>query len=896
MGEKVASAKQDFERFVTWLHLPEAQATPEARRLANLVVANFAELVLTSRQRNQRSIHLVRHVRMSLAQTPDGLPDIQPEIDNDTRQWIRLQRLTLGPFRGFRTPESFDLQKRIILVHGPNGSGKTSFCEGLEYALLGVVEEAGTRRIGAQAYLANLHAGRFERPVLRAADRQGRQVSVVADANSYRFCFIEKNRIDAFSRIAARPPAQRTELIATLFGMDDFNEFVSHFNETIDQQLTLTPIKQFDLTNRRNALAVDQATINSEAEGLSELIKREAEIAGAYSAGMTYTGLKTLIGSAETPGPLQELENTLNKVPPAMIGLTRRGLLDAFETVRSISDELAGIEDELEARSRQVSFRDLYTAVLALQPTEDERCPACDTPLTGPLHVMVNPYEKALAGLDELRELGELQEKREAVQSQVAMALRTLRQQLATLATFVAERCEQSTPVGQYLAALEAQPVGNWWASIYPVPQMQDGTAITHASMLDQILGVADSVAVQDAASRLAFQNRQRDIVERDRLNEFRLSVHVQDEKRQRFVEGVEEARGRIDAFERENATLIDEVAQEALDIAWDTQIKAAYDHFLAKLRTYRDQLPGILMADLNDTGMSLYNEFNSEDINQDKLAALYLPVTGEQKIEISFRSNPDIRVDALQVLSEGHIRCLGLAILLAKSTTIGCPLIVFDDAINAIDHDHRRGIREAIFESDRFAEKQLIVTCHSNEFIKDVQQHLRPQQRDDCTVYLFRNHDGNYQPRVTGNVPSRNYVEKARASRNALDDREALASSRRALEMLSEKTWRWLTSHDQGTLKLTISGVDTKPDLRNLCEALRNRLNNATTFTHANKPSLLTAYDTMLGIPSGNLVWIYLNRGTHEEANRDDFDTTVVESVVQTLEDIERLDLRPGR
>ncbi|OWP69539.1 hypothetical protein CEC48_22640 [Pseudomonas sp. K2I15] len=43
------------------------------------------------------------------------------------------------------------------------------------------------------------------------------------------------------------------------------------------------------------------------------------------------------------------------------------------------------------------------------------------------------------------------------------------------------------------------------------------------------------------------------------------------------------------------------------------------------------------------------------------KLSALHLPLTGEEKIEISFRGNPGVRVDALDVLSEGHIRCLGL-------------------------------------------------------------------------------------------------------------------------------------------------------------------------------------------------------------------------------------------
>jgi hypothetical protein len=270
--------------------------------------------------------------------------------------------------------------------------------------------------------------------------------------------------------------------------------------------------------------------------------------------------------------------------------------------------------------------------------------------------------------------------------------------------------------------------------------------------------------------------------------------------------------------------------------------------------------------------------------------------VTGEQKIEISFRGNPQVRLDALRVLSEGHIRCLGLAILLAKGQNIQSPLIVFDDMINAIDHDHRSGIRETIFESDHFTQTQLIVTCHSNEFIKDIQQHLPAQRRSDCQVYLFRNHTGNYHTRVRGNVPSRNYVVKARASADALDHREALASCRQGLEMLSEKVWRWLASHDLGVLNLQLTNVGAEPGLRNLCEALFKRLNDLETFNHTNKPLLVAAYGRILGIPAANLVWTYLNKGTHEEANRDDFDAALVEIAVQTLEALDGLDLRGGR
>lgn len=888
----MASAKRDFERFVAWLHLPATQAPPVVKRLANLALANFDGLAQTVRQRSQRSTFLVDHARRALTQTPDGPPDIQALAVDGAWPWQRLRKMTIGPFRGFRTPEPFDLQKRVILFYGPNGSGKTSFCEGLEYGLLGSVEEAETKRIDGRTYLANLHARRFEPPALRATDNQNREVAVDSHPDTFRFCFIEKNRIDAFSRIAARPPAQRTELIATLFGMEKFNEFVGHFNESIDQQLVLIATKQLALAGKRNALATDQAMVNGEAKALLGLENEEAALALEHSAGMTYAELKALIGTAEAPGRLQQLEGILNAVPPAAIGLSREGLLSAFEASRLGQEELTGVAAKLDARSCQVSFKDLYTAVLALQATEGDHCPACDTPLAD---AKSNPFDMATAGLAQLKELGDLQEERKTAQDKVATASRELRRQLANLAAFVATHGEQETPVGRYLAGLADEPAGDWWTAVYPARSPQEG-AVAAAVTLEQILAVADRVAAQDAASLLAREERQRNITERDRLNAFQLSVQAQDLKRQQLLDGVAAAKGRIAAFEADNAALIREVDQEARDIERDAPIKAAYDRFLALLRTYRNQLPGTLMAGLNDAAMNLYNEFNRNDLEPDKLNALHLPLTGEQKIEISFRGNPGVRVDALRILSEGHIRCLGLAILLAKAQSIQSPLIVFDDVINAIDHDHRSGIRETIFESDHFAQTQLIVTCHSSEFIKDIQQHLPAQRRGDCQVYLFRNHTGNYQPRVTGNVPSKNYVVKARTSKDALDNREALASCRQGLEMLSEKVWRWLASHNLGVLNLQLAGVGAEPGLRNLCEALRKRLEDAATFNHANKPVLVAAYGRILGIPAANLVWTYLNKGTHEEANRDDFDANLVETVVQTLEALDDLDLRVGR
>lgn len=500
--------------------------------------------------------------------------------------------------------------------------------------------------------------------------------------------------------------------------------------------------------------------------------------------------------------------------------------------------DLNDLTAALHVRSDQVSFKNLYDSVLALQQTVGDRCPACDTPLDGPTHVAVNPYDKAAAGMRQLEELGQLQAQQKAAQTNARDASRELRQILRLLEGFVVAQNEQETPIGQHLLRLPEEPGERWWANIYP----HQPAAQPNIPSLEELLVLADRIAAQDDASQHAKRERQPHIDERKRLSEFQLKVQAQDMKRQQLRESIDAASGRIEAFDEANAVLIQQAEQESRDIERDTPFKLAYDRFLEELRKYRDQLPSQLMEGLSETAMNLYNSFNRNDRDEDKLSALHLPLTGDGKIEISFRRDPGRRVDALHVLSEGHIRCLGLAILLAKAQSIQCPVIVFDDAINAIDHDHRGGIRETIFESDHFANTQLIVTCHSNEFIKDIQQHLPAQRRNGCLVYLFRHHDGDYQPKVRGNIPSANYIAKARAGRETLNDREALAASRQALEMLSEKVWRWLGSHDHGVLSVQLAGVGAEPSLRNICEALAKKLKDAKTFNHANKEPLIVA------------------------------------------------------
>lgn len=877
------SALHDFRAFVHELYQSNPPVPEDVRRLASLCLNHFDTLSRTTRHQSQRSIRLVSLMRAHWAQQGLGAPEVGP-IDQEEGEWSfqRLHSMRLGPFRGFRNQVEFELNQQLTLVYGPNGSGKSSLCEALEYALLGAVDEAEAKRIQLPTYLRNIHEGRFVAPELQGSTPQGPQ-QVPVDAERYRFCFVEKNRIDTFSRLAARPAGQRGDLIATLFGMEPFNLFVSHFNGAITQQLTLTADKAQALNLRRQALAADEQRRDQAAASRSQLEQEEALLAEQSGIAQDYATLKQTVGTPEHPGRLLELDERLTQQIPAVIGLTSEHFVHALDTLQREQRTLTELNHQWHQRSEQVSFKGLYQALLALREQHGDHCPACDTPLT---NVTRDPYIQAEAGLAQLLELVQLETQRDQAKLSLQQAARELRGQMHTLLAFMTtDPTVPISPSAIFLQQLSTLQEATWWTPLFDA---------ANKAYLDALVDTAKQIDERDETIRQQHGERIPLLAERQRLQELYAQIQVQDGKRSQFETELAAALQRIAAFNDVNAPLVEEVRQERLQMESDGLFNTAYNQFLQYLRQYREQLPARLMAGISEAALGLYNDFNRHDHEHDLLAALRLPVTGNDVIELAFRGQPERFVDALQVLSEGHIRCLGLAILIAKAQSINTPLIIFDDVLNAIDHDHRSGIRATLFEDERFLQTQFIVTCHSNEFIKDIQNNLPPARQAHCKLYLLDHHLGDHQPRVRGGAP-RGYLLKARAACLERDHRSALTACRQALEHLTRKIWGWLGNHDLGALRLELNRAGGEPGLRDLCDTLRARLNAAAYFTHDNKAPLLAHLNTLLGIPQTTLTWTYLNKGVHDE-ERDDFDAVEVESVVRLLEALDAMSWRAPR
>lgn len=335
--------------------------------------------------------------------------------------------------------------------------------------------------------------------------------------------------------------------------------------------------------------------------------------------------------------------------------------------------------------------------------------------------------------------------------------------------------------------------------------------------------------------------------------------------------------------FDEVNRELIQAVEAEVPVVSHNHRIKAAYDSFLPELQAYLAALPGVLLQGLGEQARNLYNAFNRGDPPGDLLHALWLPVAENGKIELEFAGEPGVRYDALIVFSEGHIKCLGLAILLAKNIAQDCPVVIFDDVVNAIDDDHRDGIWRTFFEDGLLDGKQVILTSHAEEFLHRIQQELGARRCAAIKRYKFLPHNGEHELRVDSIPPTKNYVLLAQQALAEDEKREALRQARPALESLTDRIWTWLGRRTDGRIEIKLGGPRSPWELNNKCGKLRSAVGRIA-GQYAGATEVVTTLDRLLGVGAGSIEWGYLNSGVHDSQRDHEFDRATVRTIVECV------------
>ena len=557
-------------------------------------------------------------------------------------------------------------------------------------------------------------------------------------------------------------------------------------------------------------------------------------MAQRMSPGATYQAcVDWLLGTPQQQGRLPYVQAQLDANPPAIHEVTQARLQTWLAEAYRVQGLWQASSAQLAARAGEVSYAKLYEAVLALADGAIA-CPACGTGLAT---VAQDPFAKARTGLEQLAQLAALQQQEAGLRAQLSEAVQALWDEMRRVLAAAAVSCPAESQAAG-LPLLPPTAAGNWLGA------WVDGDQRAWQALLR----ITEIIEGFDAQARDVHAQRRTLAQERGRLQQHQLEIERLRTMRTMANQDLAAARQTAAQFDEANRDLIQAVAAEVPVVAHHQRVKAAYDGFLPEIQAYLTALPGVLLQGLGEQARHLYNAFNRADPPGDLLHALWLPVAENGKIEVEFAGELGVRYDALIVFSEGHIKCLGLAILLAKNIAQGCPVVIFDDVVNAIDDDHRDGIWRTFFEDGLLDGKQVILTSHAEEFLHRIQQELGVRRAAAIKRYKFLPHQGEHELRVDSDPPTKNYVLLAQQALAADEKREALRQARPALESLTDRLWTWLGRRADGRIDIKLSGPRSPWELNNKCNKLRSAVDRIAT-QHVGAPQAVAALASLLNV-----------------------------------------------
>ncbi|NPT58679.1 AAA family ATPase [Paraburkholderia elongata] len=861
----------EFKRFVggKWASFSEYE-----KKLAKLILDNFAKVESAGSAAGNRGKLIAKLINDA---GESASMELNIEVDTPTSEHgkvTRLSQIKVKNFRGFSNEQTLAFKNLYTFIYGPNGTGKSSLCEALEYGLLGSIHEADAKRIELASYIKNSITKKSDLPVLSGVTHDGKDVVVSADQKSYEFCFIEKNRIEGFARVAATTAQAQQTRLASLFGLEDFNLFCTQFNENFDKYLDCTGKKAKELADKEKQISGQKAILLQIPAKEADVKKRQDAILSLFLNYKTLDEIKEHISGGDSVDGLVKKNNA----EIARLSSLKLVVDPGIETIATETNRLIQLLNEgREARrfvmayKDQLSLGDLYSAILDNSERYQNKCPACESTLyeNGALQVPLDPYQNASTKLIEF----DLAIKKEARVSEISNLLR-----------------ETWTPVSLKIAnilpaarSIDFDRSGDIEALSNVAESVQDAKSLEAALNLTfEKLGLLASLKTAIETFNKNIEKTKSAVLKLEEQNRT-LGKHLEEivaisAIAKENATSVASANSVIEKFKAENEQLIAQVESEKPTISRNLKYNFAYESFREKLIHYNSNLPLSLAADLNEKTLKFYNAINRHDHESDRLTSVALPTSTGKKIEIEFEGGE--KCDALQILSEGHIRCLGLAILLSKIVRDNLPFLIFDDVVNSIDDEHRSGIVELILGDDEIKNRQLIITTHGEDFVKRLENsvpkavYAKTVSRIDFLVPID-------SKKIVVKLDSpRHYLVIAEQSFVDGKARDCLSYVRKAFEELLNRLWKKIGSKSYtAQIQVAMRGPGGSPDLMSVARGLYGFLGKKEVTVFKDVVPLL---ETMLGMENRYPIeWSYLNKGTHEEDKSEEFDSVIVKDML---------------
>lgn len=360
-------------------------------KLANLILSNFSAVETKSSSGGARANKLAELIK---SDGKNVLPyaNSEVEVTSNKPKIKNLKKLSVKGFRGFNEQECFDLSKNYTFIFGLNGTGKSSFCEALEYSLTGKVSEASSKRFDSSQYANNTLSPSTE-VLLEVEYDNGKSGTAIQAPLDNEFIFVERNRIEAFARVSSYTPQGQQQRLSALFGLEEFNSFCNGFNRSIENKLPVLSLKENELKVKEKEVEKSKLVIDNKKAELSGFEKRKDLLLSRYPNQTLISEVLSLLGD-ETNGLIFKKKEDIEKLSKVVLKPTDKleASLKKLYTFPKLISELRILSDEVAKFKDEINFLDLYTSITNMSSNDMDFCPACDTPLS---QVTTNPFLKA---------------------------------------------------------------------------------------------------------------------------------------------------------------------------------------------------------------------------------------------------------------------------------------------------------------------------------------------------------------------------------------------------------------------------------------------------------------------------------------------------------------------
>ncbi len=841
------------------------------KEIANLILENFRSISEKSKHGGNRSKLIYNLINQNFNTLNSDLNVAESEKTGDFKL-SKITKLVTKNFRGFQEEITFELEKPFAFIFGANGSGKSSFFEAIEYALTGQISEAKTKRYDVAAYATNVESKKLEYPQLKGIFTNENESPIRADISKHSSILFEKNRIEGFAKVSSFTKTIQQERLSILFGLDDFSNFCTNFSPIL-QYLPQENLSQKKLILSTENIKLNQKAVDGRRIEIEQITKDASVLLAPYSdCNNSAELLKKIEGDDNQLGLLKSKQDEftkLNNVKTKDIAVARK-YLQYLDELNSLIINVDNCANEVSKFKNELSLKSLYELIINTQSILDSTiCPACQSDIydsSGNLLLNKNPFVHSQEMLNSLADVQkkekQLIESKNSFDSKLPLFIGAV----SNLNNIITNKLNENILFNDFDTLkkhlTELQNFGN--------------LAIKEIEEFNK--NIEEKLKTKNALQKEVFDLN----TLKTKLIELRTHYRLSSKSKK-------EAEAAIVVIKESHAPLIKAAKEEQQKLSKLQEIEKAYVSLTDKLKTYNENLPIEFSKDLSELVLSLYNSINHHSYDSEVLKSLSLPTKPDSQITISYLDGTT--ADALKILSEGHLKCLGLSILLAKNIKDKQSVLVFDDVVNAIDDEHRKGVRDTLFNNEELKDHQLIITTHASEFLKHM-ENMVADYKNNAIRYDFCNKT-NGRKITLKNTNTFNEIVKARQYMENSETRDCLMQLRRVLEFLAPVIWKKIANkkYDSG-ISLMFYNPSFAPNLSNYLAVLNKKLKelasnaNATAFIRHQE-----ILEAILNLGEKNaIINHYLNKATHYEEREEEFDDQETDELLQIVEELNNL------